>query len=229
MKKTWNGVKRLLGILEWSILVVAIITLAYVVITTRDGKAAEFFGKSILHIVTGSMEPTISVDDYVWAEKLKDEDIKKDDIVAYYSENPKIYGKLVIHRIIQVNDDGTYIAKGDANLVPDEMPVKKEQIVGRYKGRIEFLNWIKSFMNVQKLLLLIVTVPIFLISVYEFATVTKLFYKKKEELDSVDGGLDGQPESYEDKVERLKKEAIEEYIKNHQEESNDDSEANEKE
>ena len=239
-KKKKGIVHRIIGILEWLLIFAAAGTLVYVFVCTAQGKAASLFGYNILHVVTGSMEPTISVDDYILVKKEAMSSLEKDDIIAYYSEAKDISGKLVIHRIIQINDDGTFITMGDANPVPDENAVRPDQILGRYKGRIEFLNWIASFIDVKKLLLLAVIIPMFLASIYEVSTITKLV-KKKKKLEAQEAAEKEQEEpqkeskkkskkkgkdaeqpaeaalSKEDleKIERWKQEAIEEYRRNH--------------
>jgi len=78
-------------------------------------------------IGSGSMEPTISVHDFLIIKGSGA--YREGDIVTYVS--PK--GSLVTHRIIEVSD-GAYIAQGDANNVPDE------EIPGqRVLGKVVFL------------------------------------------------------------------------------------------
>lgn len=59
----------------------------------------------------------------------------------------------IIHRIIDINDDGTYQTKGDHNkeqLTPsnnfyktDETTITKEQIIGKAVIKVPYLGWIK--------------------------------------------------------------------------------------
>ena len=177
------------SILEWLILIVAFGVLTYIFIETYQGKAPNFFGKNILHVVTGSMEPTISTDDYILVDRKYVGPLKQDDIIAYYTEDPEIYGKLVIHRIIGINPDGTYVTQGDANLVADELAVRQEQVLGLYVERIMFLNWLKSFMDFRKILLILGVALFLTMAAYEVRTVTNL----------------------KNRVDSLKQEAIEEY------------------
>ncbi len=211
-----DRLKKLPLIIEWTIFLVGLCLLAYVFICTYRGKTANLFGVNVLHIITGSMEPTISKDDYILVKKCGEGSLKEDDIIAFYSEEPNIYGRVVVHRIIKINEDGTYVTKGDANKTYDMRSIRDDQVIGRYVDRIWFLNWVKSFLDFRKLLLLLVVIPLFLISVYEFSSVTKIVYEiKKEKKEKVMKQLG--METVEEKMERLKKEAIEEYLIQQQE------------
>ena len=225
-KKKKRGIfARIISVIEWILLLAAAGLLAYIFVCTARGKAATVFGYNVLHVVTGSMEPTISEDDYILVQKTDIAGLKPDDIIAYYSEDPEIRGKLVIHRIIEIHEDGTFVTKGDANPVEDELAVRPDQIVGKYESRIWILQWVSSFIDPKKLLLLAVIIPMFLASIYEVATITKLVKgdkrkrnKKSEDKkpgpDKVDKERADQ-ETEEERIERWKREAIEEYRRTH--------------
>ena len=238
-KKKKSGIRKVVNAIEWIILLVSVGLLAYIFITTMQGKAASFFGYRILYVVTGSMEPTISVNDYVVVKNADIASLQKGDIIAFFSEDPEIKGKMVIHRILDIQEDGNFIMKGDANPVEDSLPVRPDQVVGKYAGRLRFLNWLSSFVSLKKILLLLVIIPMFLMSIYEVSTLARLF-KKKPKKQSQDGEPEGASdkrkgasskkgdgssskkddgtstqtaESLEERIERLKREAVEEYLK----------------
>lgn len=225
-RKKKTTLHRIINVVEWLLLLASVTLLAYIFITTMQGKAADFFGYRILHVVTGSMEPTISVDDYIVVQDVNPEDLEKDDIIAFYTEDQEIKGKMVIHRIVDILEDGSFVMKGDANPVADPLTVRGDQVVGKYKGRLHFLNWISSFVSVKKLFLLAVIIPMFLMSIYEVSTLARLFKKggkagkkkgkvrsRKKAGDGADVSTTG--ETKEEKIERLKREAVEEYLKTH--------------
>ena len=66
------------------------------------------FGYSVARIITGSMEPTISVNDIVITKSQKE--YNKDDIVSYVLDRHSI-----THRIVDITPEGRYITQGDAN------------------------------------------------------------------------------------------------------------------
>lgn len=197
-------IKRVIDAIEWVLVLAAAGLAIYVMVNASQGKAVKFFGNSLLHIVTGSMEPTVTTGDYIYIKDVEISDLKVGDIVAYYSEDPEIKGKLVLHRIVNINPDGTYQTMGDANPIPDRIPVRADQIAGRYAGRAGLFNWFASFVSPQKLLLLAVVIPLFLLSIYEAGTVAKIFVNARKE------GLE--KDDPEDEIERVKREAIEAYL-----------------
>ena len=205
-EKARTGVQKVLSALEWLLLAASFGLVIYAFVCTARGKAVSIGGYSLLHVVTGSMEPTISVGDYVIVKDTPNAELKVGDIVAYYTKDPDIYGMLVIHRIKEKFDDGSFITMGDANQLPDKLTVYPEQALGRYVRRSFVFNWLASFADPRKLLLLAVAIPIFLLSIYEAGTLAKLIKMKRNLYGPV------VKETKEEAVERLKKEAIEEYL-----------------
>lgn len=92
----------------------------------------------MIGIETGSMTPALNVGDAVIIYKNCDVDkLEEKDIIAYKRDD----GVTVIHRIIKVNSDGTFITKGDYNNVADTLYVKKDQVEGKVKLRIPFIAY----------------------------------------------------------------------------------------
>lgn len=85
------------------------------------------FGFGTAVVLTGSMEPTIMVDDLILVRE--QEEYHEDDIVVYQSGS-----MLVVHRIVEIQPD-TVITQGDANNAPDA-PIRKEMIKGTVVGCI---------------------------------------------------------------------------------------------
>ena len=228
MKNGKSIVRRTISALEWILLILSMTFLINIFVVTSKGKAVKLFGNSLLHVITGSMEPTISVEDYILVKETDVNTLETGDIIAFYSSDPTIKGMIVIHRIIDINDDGTFKTMGDANPVPDDYPVEASSIVGKYERRSWLFNWMASFMEPKKLLLLLAVVPIFLLSIYEAGTLTKLIRKQVKEENASKDGADGEDESSapdgetrEEKIERLKREAVEEYLKKQTAENGD--------
>lgn len=198
--------KKLLSAVEWLLLAASFGLVVYAFVCTARGKAVTVAGYSLLHVITGSMEPTISVGDYVIVKHEDPSTLGAGDIIAYYTKDPQIYGLPVIHRIHEVKDNGTFVTWGDANPSPDALAVYPEQVLGKYTRRSFLFNWLASFSDPRKLLLLMVSIPIFLISIYEAGTLAKLIKIKKTLIPGV------KSKSREDEIEKLKQQAIEEYL-----------------
>ena len=72
-------------------------------------------------VLSGSMEPTLSIDDLIIIKKTND--YKKDEIIVFETE-----GIVVVHRVVGMEED-LYLTKGDANNVNDS-PINEKNIVG---------------------------------------------------------------------------------------------------
>ena len=82
-----------------------------------------------------SMTPTLEDGQILIVNKMAK--ITSGDIIAFYNDDDI----LVIHRIIEVNKDNTYITKGDHNNAADEGYVKKENIEGKVMLKIPYLAY----------------------------------------------------------------------------------------
>lgn len=130
---------------------------------------ADFFGYTTFEVQTGSMVPSINVNDLVIVKLDKSPKIK--DIITY-----KKGKSFITHRVVEAYKE-TYVTRGDANNTNDEA-IKKDQIVGKVVKIIpNFGTMRKTLLNPIVLITLIAT--IFIIS--------KLFSKpkKKEEKQEV--------------------------------------------
>ena len=92
----------------------------------------------LVGIETGSMTPSLRIGDAVIIDKNCDRDkLKVDDIIAYVNHD----NVLVVHRIIQVNSDGTFVTKGDYNNAADSGFVNKSQVKGKVSFKIPFIAY----------------------------------------------------------------------------------------
>lgn len=180
-EKRAEKVSKLPNIIISVITAAVLVFVIYVMVSSANGKAVNVFGKSILRVVTGSMEPSLQVGDYIVIEKTDTSQLEEGDIISFYSDQSDIKGMLVTHRIVGRNDDGSYITKGDANPVTDSVNVSPESIVGKYTHKSRFFIWVNSFVNMKKLLILIVVIVMTCISLYEVKTVLKIGQKVAEE------------------------------------------------
>lgn len=96
------------------------------------------FGSGTAVIMSGSMEPAISVFDVVVVQKADNYFIN--DIITY-EEN----GKLVTHRIVEQNGD-VYITRGDANNTEDPA-ISKEKVLGKVVRVIPSIGRVMLFLQ----------------------------------------------------------------------------------
>lgn len=122
LKPVW----KILSIVLTVLLAVLLLSNVYMLIVRKaTGKLQpDVLGWSWAVVVSGSMEPTINIDDLVVVHKQKS--YGERDIISFESGS-----SVVTHRIIRENDDGTFVTQGDFNNTEDSKPVSQEKIIGK--------------------------------------------------------------------------------------------------
>lgn len=160
------------------------------------------FGYGISVVVSGSMEPTIHMNDVVIVKQT--DRLEQGDIIVYQSGS-----YAVIHRLVSIRENGVKLArtdaaiaygvnpefielttKGDANNAPDE-PITLQDVKGRYIGRLRGFGWFINFIRspaglVGMILLILLTMRITSAAekkqeTEELAEIEKEIQKLKEE------------------------------------------------
>ena len=112
----------------------------FIVISPQIFKNFYPFGIKTAVVLTGSMEPTLKINDFV-VVKYPNE-IKVNDIISYKQDN---LNQEVMHRVVKITDD-IVITKGDANNTEDQ-PILRDQITGVYIGKIKYLGKSKTIIS----------------------------------------------------------------------------------
>ena len=87
-----------------------------------------FFHIKPVVVVSGSMEPEIPVGSLVFIDQ-RDQSVNPGDVIAYRIGDTM--DTIIVHRVVDQNNDGMYITKGDSNDTADPASVTKQQIVGK--------------------------------------------------------------------------------------------------
>lgn len=90
----------------------------------------------IMVVVSGSMKPTININDLIIVKGVDPTTLNKNDIIVF--RNPSIpptseYNQYIVHRIIEVisKNPPKFKTKGDANLSSDPFIVNGDHIIGK--------------------------------------------------------------------------------------------------
>lgn len=89
-------------------------------------------------VMTGSMAPRILPGDVVVSSPYQPADLVPGRVVMYTDHTRD--GRLVVHRITDVNDAGQLITRGDANPSADAQPVAPADVVALPRLRVPFLG-----------------------------------------------------------------------------------------
>lgn len=104
---------------------------------------------SVFKITSGSMEDTLSIDDFILVRKNGNYNVG--DIITYKQNN-----YYVTHRIKQI-DEKMIITQGDANNVEDK-PIKIDSVVGKMIIKIPIINFVYKYRHLFITVLIIFTV-----------------------------------------------------------------------
>lgn len=114
------------------------------------------FGWGASVVLSGSMEPALSVNDLVIVREQSE--YNKDDIVVYQDG-----GMLVIHRIISIDGDKV-ITQGDANNTADQ-PIEMSAIKGKQVASIPLVGALTNFLKTPTGFILVIIAAIALFEV----------------------------------------------------------------
>src|SRR3989344_49666 len=100
------------------------VLLPAVVFTLITSKTNAILGIQSFVVLSGSMQPAIPVGGIVYTQKQAS--YQKGDIVAFKSGDVN-----VTHRIVDVENDGSFVTRGDANNASDSKTVAVNDILGK--------------------------------------------------------------------------------------------------
>lgn len=136
--------KRTVAIIGNILIFTIIIAILIIIVRALVLKKLDVFGYRFYMIMSGSMEPTISLNDIVITKEL-DEKPKKGDIIAFQDTTI-----VTIHRIVEIyseNGEELYETKGDNNNTVDSDKVKLTEIKGKVVYTIKDAGKVVSFIK----------------------------------------------------------------------------------
>ena len=102
-------------------------------------------GIYMFNIVSGSMEPTLEINDVVVVQKCEPSQLQKGDIITFQQEE-----RTISHRILDITEEkGTikFETKGDNNEIPDSDLVEQGQVYGKVSFRIRKIGKVISYIQ----------------------------------------------------------------------------------
>lgn len=130
------------------------------------------FGYGAAVVLSGSMEPTLSVDDLIIVRE--EDNYQVGDIVVYQDG-----GTLIVHRIVSADGD-TIVTQGDANNVPDAA-IHKISIKGKMVASIPGIGMIVNSMKSPVGTILVIAIAVLLVE----GSYRKEQQKHNDELESI--------------------------------------------
>ncbi|MGN0322238.1 MAG: signal peptidase I [Oliverpabstia sp.] len=176
------------------IIALAVIVLLIVVLT-KSGEAPNVLGYSVFRVLTGSMEPAIETDSLILVKGIDPSEIKEDDIISFYSQDPSHGGAVNTHRVISVEQDGElwyYTTKGDANQIADKYIVTSNDLIGKVIFTSHPLGLFVRLLANPLIFIPVILLPLFIILLSNLIRTVRLAKKmaKEEEEDAVRKALE---------------------------------------
>ena len=178
-----NLIKRILVKLIYILVLPIIIwNLAIIIQTLQNpNETPSVFGIKIFCIISGSMEPNISINDLLIIKEVSQNEINSKDIISF-----TVNGETITHRIENISTDESgdlvYTTKGDANNIEDADTIKFEDIEGKYIGKIPKIGKIILALK-SKTTLGIVLLVLILLYIFEQKSNEKKIKRSNERIE----------------------------------------------
>ena len=184
MHEKYGDLKFVLNLLIYLLYIIIIPIIIYdafllTQIILNPNKSPDFFGYKTFNIVSGSMEPALSINDIVIVKKCDINRIQKDDIITFKIEN-----EIITHRVINIkleNETLVFVTKGDSNEVTDIENVEYYQIEGKYVKKIPKLGKFFSILKNKYIFSLILILLIICYIIQKKSLQRKIERKEKRE------------------------------------------------
>ena len=149
-----------------------------------DSKPPSVFGYTPLVVLSGSMDDgsadAILVGDLILVHDCDATKLQVNDVIAFMEGD-----YAVTHRIIAVNEDGTYTTQGDANNVQDATPVAPDHVIGKYERRFQGVGNAVLFIQSPKGMLVCIGIPLALFVIYDVIRRQMLLKKERIKQDQL--------------------------------------------
>lgn len=183
IKKILFGIINTLSVL---IIVVAVFVLC-TVIFTRSGDVPSVFGYTALRVTTGSMVPTYDVDTLILVKKTDPAQIKENDVISFYSQDPALDGAVNTHRVVKIRQENNaivFVTKGDNNNVVDSYDVPGEYLIGKVVASSNKLGKFSRLVANPLIFIPVILIPLIIIlfsNLFETYRMAKQIAKEEEE------------------------------------------------
>lgn len=173
--------KILTTIIKVAFLFVIIAYLAFILVQ-KIGDNKSIGGYRIFTILTGSMKGVYDINDVVLVKEVDKKTLKVGDDIAYLGEKDSYKGKIVTHRIINIENKNNQMiihTKGVSNILEDPV-ITNNKIYGKVESKLTFISLINKTIKNKYGFFFLIFVPLVLVIFLEIAdTITDQKLEKK--------------------------------------------------
>ena len=186
MNKTLNILKK---VLSYVLVAVALFAVVFTIIsvTTVNNSKRSLLGYKFFVVLSDSMSATdFSAGDMIVVKEVDVNTLEKDDIITFYSTDPKSLGEIITHKIREVkkNENGKLIGFetfGTTTGSSDETLAEPTNIIGQYQFSIPSMGYFIQFMKTPVAYIVFVAIPFALIIGSEVYKCFKIINENKKE------------------------------------------------
>ena len=148
MSRLKRIIKLVVNIFTYILLVILILVIyGKLVITFGNNVYPNYFGYTFFEVASGSMRPTLEINDVIIVKITKD-NLNKGDVIAFQGDEA-----IITHRILYI-DGNILTVKGDNNDVVDK-PISVDQVIGKVVKIVPKLGVWKKVITEPKILIAI--------------------------------------------------------------------------
>ena len=190
-KKKPGKLEFVIGVLSYAIFIWLLLIGVTLLVYVADIKIKQLKGDytppkyNAYVVLTGSMLPSIKVEDVVVTKKIDPKDLKEGDIITFASSDERFYGTVITHRIKKKYYDSTtkkytYVSKGDNNNIEDSALVEQDRIYGKVILKIPKLGYLQIFLASQGGWILVILLPCLTVISFDIMKILKIIGKKSK-------------------------------------------------
>ena len=193
MKKTQKILKIILNVFIWIFVAFsAFMTILSLTASSSKDGIPSLSGTAFMTVSSDSMKGTFDQGDLILVKKLTEEgkmNLQVGDVITFRADlDGNGTEELNTHRIIGVNEDGSFNTMGDNNGMADNDPVYKELVIGKWNKKttddgvaIPFVGGVINFIQKPTGFLVAIVLPLVIFFLYEVYVFIKAVFTVKGE------------------------------------------------
>ena len=180
--------KIIMGTLKAILILVMIFYVTFVIVQRISGNRS-IMNYRFFTVATGSMKGVYNVNDVIAVRDCDTTKLKVGDDVAYLGTRSGLEGKIIVHRIVRVEDasDGSklYTTKG-VNSQTEDPIIRSSQILGRVVGKIPIITQINHIVRSQLGFFSLIFCPLVAIIVLEILQTITDYQLEKNKIQRIE-------------------------------------------
>lgn len=190
MKRVFDNkiFKTVIGVVRTFLIILMVFYVGFVILQRLSGNNS-IMGYRFFTVATGSMKGVYDVNDVIAVQDCEVKNLKVGDDIAYMGSRSGLEGKIIVHRIIRIDDaaDGSHIltTKG-VNSAVEDPTINDSQVLGCVQGKIPVITQINHIVRSQVGFFALIFIPLVLVIVLEILQTITDYQLDKNEIQRIE-------------------------------------------